>query len=177
LRLLAFVLSICSALYLVGCGPGGNEGAGDQPSPQADAAAIREFDFSAAPATQTLLRQLGSGTVDSRGVIFADFTGDQREEAVVPVTSQGTLGNIAFLVFRLESGRLEPILTRTLDRSARNGLMMSVENAILVESAGVYGNEDPLCCPTLLRVTRFRWDGALLQVDREERVPQPSAKQ
>jgi hypothetical protein len=176
-RPLAFVSIICGALFLVGCGSGGNERVDDQVSTPTDAASIRQLDLSAAHATQTLLQQLASGAVDEAGTIYADLTGDLREEAVVPVTSQGTLGNIAYIVLRLDAGKPEPILTRTLDRSARNGLKMSVENGILLESAGVYGDDDPFCCPSLLRVTSFRWDGALLQVEREERVAQPSAKQ
>jgi hypothetical protein len=177
LRPLAIVSVTCGALFLAGCGSGGVERADDGVSIPADAASIRQLDLSAAPATQTLLRQLAGGAVDEPAIIYADLTGDLREEAVVPVTSQGTLGNVAYLVLRLEAGKPEPILTRTLDRSAQNGLKMIVQDGILVESAGVYGSDDPLCCPSLLRVTSFRWDGSLLQVEREERVAQPSAKQ
>jgi hypothetical protein len=177
LRPLALVSIICCALYAAACGSGGVERAEDQVSTPADTASIRQLDLPAAPATQTLLLQLASGAVDEAAIIYADLTGDLREEAVVPVTSQGTLGNIAYIVLRLDAGKTEPILTRTLDRFARSGLKMSVQDGILLESAGVYGNDDPLCCPSLLRVTSFRWDGALLQVEREERVAQPSAKQ
>jgi hypothetical protein len=177
LRPLAVLSIICGALFLAGCGSGGVERADDEVSTPADSAAIRQLDLSTVPATQMMLRQLANGAVDQAGTIYADLTGDLREEAVVPVTSQGTLGNIAYIVLRLDAGKPEPILTRTLDRSARNGLKMSVEGGTLLESAGVYGDDDPLCCPSLLRVTSFRWDGALLQVEREERVAQPSAKQ
>jgi hypothetical protein len=177
MRPLAFVSVACGALYIAACGTGGVERAEDQVSTPADTASIRQLDLTAAPATQSLLRQLASGAVDEAGTIYADLTGDLREEAVVPVTSQGTLGNVAYIVLWLDAGKPEPILTRTLDRSAQNGLMMSVQDGILLESAGVYGDDDPFCCPSLLRVTSFRWDGALLQVEREERVAQPSAKQ
>jgi hypothetical protein len=177
LRPLALVSIAFVALWLAACGSGGVEHPAEEVSTPADTASIRQLDLSAAPATQTLLRQLVSGAVDEPEIIYADLTGDLNEEAVVPITSQGTLGNVAYIVLRLDAGKPEPILTRTLDRSARNGLKMSVQDGILLESAGVYGNDDPLCCPSLLRVTSFRWDGALLQVEREERVAQPSAKQ
>jgi hypothetical protein len=177
MRPLAFVSMVCGALCIAACGSGGVERTDDEVSTPADTSSIRQLDLSTAPATQTLLSQLASGAIDEAGTIYADLTGDLREEAVVPVTSQGTLGNIAYIVLRLDAGKPEPILTRTLDRSARHGLKMSVEGGILLESAGVYGDDDPLCCPSLLRVTSFRWDGALLQVEREERVAQPSAKQ
>ena len=110
-------------------------------------------------------------------MIFADLTGDLREEAVVPISSSGSLGNIAYVVFRLDAGNPDLILTRTLDRSTPSGLKMSVQDGELVETAGVYGPEDPLCCPSELRKTTFRWDGTLLQVAGEVREKQPSAKQ
>jgi hypothetical protein len=177
MRPLAYVLITFVALWVAACGSGGVERADDEVSTPADTSSIRQLDLSTVPATQTMLGQLASGAIDEAGTIYADLTGDLREEAVVPVTSQGTLGNIAYIVLRLDAGKPEPILTRTLDRSARNGLKMSVEGGILLESAGVYGDDDPLCCPSLLRVTSFRWDGSVLQVELEERVAQPSAKQ
>jgi hypothetical protein len=177
MRPLAYVSITFVALWVAACGSSGVERADDEVSTPADTASIRQLDLSTVPATQTMLSQLASGAIDEAGTIYADLTGDLREEAVVPVTSQGTLGNIAYIVLRLDAGKPEPILTRTLDRSARNGLKMSVEGGILLESAGVYGDDDPLCCPSLLRVTSFRWDGSVLQVELEERVAQPSAKQ
>jgi hypothetical protein len=48
----------------------------------------------------------------------------------------------------------------------------------LRESAGVYAAEDPLSCPSQLRMTTFRWDGSTLQVAGEHKVEQPDkAKQ
>jgi hypothetical protein len=128
-------------------------------------------------ATRDLLRQLATGNVDQRAVIYADLTGDLKEEAVVPITSGGSLGNIAYVVFRLDSGAPTPILTRTVDRTTPSGIKMSVEDGTLMETAGVYGNEDPLCCPSELRKTTFHWDGSRLQVEREVKEKQPSAKQ
>src|SRR5690606_12658276 len=106
--------------------------------------------------------------VAEEAVTFADLTGDEREEAIVPVTSDGTLGNIAYLVFTLDDGAPRDILTRTMDRTTASGIVMDVENGILTETVGIYGAEDPLCCPSELRLTTFRWDGNELQVEREE---------
>ena len=41
---------------------------------------------------------------------------------------------------------------------------------VLVETAAEYGDEDPFCCPTVLRRTTFRWDGSQLQVEREQKT-------
>jgi len=164
---------------LIACGSGAPDGGDGSPKLPSDAAAIRKVDIEKVDAVQTLLQRLGSGAIAAEEIVYADLTGDLREEAIVPVTSQGTLGNIAYAVLTLKSGKPEVILTRTLDRSvAGSGLKMEVRDGVLYETAGLYGDEDPLCCPSQLRLTRFHWDGSLLQVEREERLSQPaSAKQ
>jgi hypothetical protein len=163
------------------CGSGGSDGASSSASKEdrtpADTAAIRMVDLTQAPEVTTAVQRVGSGGVNARGIDYADVTGDDREEAIVPVESGGTLGNVAYLVFTMKSGAPELVLTRVKDRSAA-GLRMSVEDGKLVETTAEYGPEDPLCCPTVMRQTTFRWDGSLLQVEREERVPQtPGPKQ
>lgn len=119
-----------------------------------------------------MIDQLGTGAVDSPAVLYADLTGDLREEAVVPVSSQGTLGNIGYLVYTLADGDPEVILTRTVDRSSASGLQMAVEDGVLMETRGVYGPDDPFCCPSQLRQTTFQWDGSRLQVETEQLVQQ-----
>jgi hypothetical protein len=124
------------------------------------------------------LRQTGSGSVDPRAVVYADVTGDRREEAIVPVDSGGSLGNLAYLVFTLRSGSPALVLIRTLDRSSAGGLKMTVDDGSLVETAAEYGPQDAFCCPSVLKQTTFRWDGTGLQVAREERVSMtPGPKQ
>ena len=127
---------------------------------------------------QTALRQIGSGDVDVKGIIYADLTGDGREDAVVPVTSGGTVGNIAYFVYTLQYGAPQMILTRRLEKGSAGGLKMSIVDGKLTETAAEYGAEDPLCCPSALRRTTFRWDGKQLQVEREvSEKATPTAKQ
>jgi hypothetical protein len=168
LFLIPFILGLA---FMLGCGSGAEDESAGTPTPKPlpdDATAIRAVDFEQAPDTQSLLQQLGTGRVAVDAVLFADITGDQREEAIVPVTSDGTLGNIAYLVLTLDSGAPRSILTRTMDRTTASGLVMEIEHGTLTETAGVYGAEDPFCCPSELRTTTFRWDGSQLQVEREE---------
>lgn len=177
--ILRFALAIFSVLLLsTACGSGSDEPsttptASASPS---DVAAIREIDFKTSTAVLESLSQLG-GNVNTLEITFADLTGDQREEAIVPVSSGGTLGNIAYLIFTLESGAPELLLTRTPDRSTASGLVMEIEEGQLVETIGEYGPEDPFCCPSMLRRTYFHWDGFSLEVEREERVPGRAIKQ
>ncbi len=159
------------------CGSGGGPASKPSPAPTgtpADAQAVRNVDFTQVGAVTTMLRQLGSGEVDVRSILYADLTGDGREEAVVPIASGGTLGNIAYLVFTLRGGTPATVLSRTRDRTTVSGLAVSVEDGKLIETTGEYGPEDPRCCPSALKKTYFRWDGASLQVEREETVTNPN---
>lgn len=176
-RFLYFLLS-CTALVALACGTPANDEPDGTPTPEptpADFAAIRDIELEALPDTEALLQRLGSGRVAADEVIYTDLTGDKRDDAVVPITSDGTLGNIAYLVFTLESGRPALILSRTLDRTTPSGLVMGLDDSgALRESTGVYAAEDPLCCPSELRLTTFHWDGTTLQVAGERKVAQPN---
>lgn len=177
LRLFGLFLPLC-LVFAVACGSGGVTEPKGSPTPvptPADFAAIRNVDFSSLPDTQALLQRLGSGQVAKDQILFWDVTGDRREDAIVPITSNGTLGNIAYLVYTLEAGKPQLILTRTMDRTTASGLVMSTNAyGVLTETVGVYGNEDPLCCPSQLRITTFRWDGKALQVAGEEKQDNPN---
>ena len=94
----------------------------------------------------------------------------------MPITSDGTLGNVAYIVLMMSSGKPSAILTRTMDRSAGSGLRMTIESGELRENVGVMGPSDPLCCPSELRTTTFRWDGTKLQVESETTAKQPGSK-
>jgi hypothetical protein len=170
---------LLSSLWLAACNeedaPRGT--AGPQPTP-ADATAIRSVDFTQNAEVQRLLSLAGSGRLEPGTVVYGDVTGDLREDAIVPIASGGTLGNIAYLVFVPSGGSADLVLSRTLDRSSAGGLKMAIEDGRLVESAAVYAPTDPLCCPSALRLTTFRWDGSRLQVEREVQVQQtPGPKQ
>jgi hypothetical protein len=112
-----------------------------------------------------------------REVQYVDLTGDGLEEAVVPITSGGTVGNIAYIVVTMPKTDPAVILTRRLEQGSAGGLKMAIDTTtgqpVLVETAAQYGDEDPFCCPSVLRRTTFRWDGSQLQVEREEKTPGP----
>ena len=146
--------------------------------PPADAQAIRSVDFNQNPEVQRALAQAGSGRVEPSTIVYGDITGDLREEAIVPIASGGTLGNLAYLVFTGSGPNASLVLTRTADRSSSGGIKMTIEDGVLVETAGEFGPSDALCCPSVIKRTTFRWDGARLQVQREERIQStPGPKQ
>ena len=175
---LALVLLFAVA-FSIACSSGGDAEGNSKPRvppTPADVAKIRSVDLSKANDVQNMLRQLGSGTLAARETLYVDVTGDQREEAFVPISSGGTLGNLAYLGFTLKGDTPTLILTRTLDRSNAGGLRLLFEDGKLVEYSGEYGPQDPNCCPSVLRKTYFRWDGRKLQVEKEEKVPNPSGQ-
>jgi hypothetical protein len=119
------------------------------------------------------LVETSGGSLLPEEVILADLTGDGAEEAVIPVSSGGTGGNIAYAVFSYRDGELEEILTV---KPEAGRVIVSVEDGLLVETQPIFGPEDPLCCPSQLRHTYYRWDGEELVVDHQETETVPSAK-
>ena len=138
-------------------------------------AGIREIDFTALPLTQALARQL-SGRVDAAQVRYVDVTGDGREEALVAITSDGTFGNLAVVVFTEQGGVAREMLTRVAGQD-RRGVALTVEAGQLIETVGVYGASDANCCPGQVARTYFRWDETKLVVARTETITNAAGKQ
>ena len=132
---------------------------------------IRNIDFAALPILQTLARQL-AGRVDKAQITYADVTGDGNEDAIVPITSDGTYGNLAYVVFWERAGIPEPILTQLAGRE-RRGLILTFDRGQLAETSGIYGPNDANCCPGLIVKTYYRWEGHALAFDRMETITIP----
>lgn len=170
---------LVAGLVLAACGRFQDDEPEATPSPPPESTAtvvpgpdIVDVDFSQVPAVDDLLEGSG-GRLLPEEIIIADLTGDGVGEAVVPISSGGTGGNIAYAVFGYRDGDLEEIL-RVKPEAGR--VTVSVEDGMLVETQPVYGPEDPLCCPSQLLHTYYRWDGDELVVDHEETETVPSAK-
>ena len=178
-RAIGLLILLVAGLVVAACGRFQDEEPEATPSPPPEGTAtvvpapdIAEVDFSEVPAVEDLLEGSG-GRLLPEEIIITDLTGDGAEEAVVPVSSGGTGGNIAYAVFGYRDGDLEEIL-QVKPEAGR--VMVSVEDGVLVETQPVYGPEDPLCCPSQLRHTYYRWDGDEFVVDHEETETVPSAK-
>jgi hypothetical protein len=173
-----FALLLVTALLIAGCGEKDNAKESTpspilEPTVTAEAASdISGVDFSQVPAVETLLEDSGGRLVPEE-IVFADLTGDGVDEAVVPISSGGSGGDIAYSVFSERGGNLEELL-QVKPEAGR--VTAAVEDGVLVETQPVYAPEDPLCCPSQLRRTYYRWDGEELVVDREVTESAPSAK-
>jgi hypothetical protein len=137
-------------------------------------ASLHSLNLSSLTAVQNLARQL-NGSIDSAAVQYADITGDGIDEAVVPITSEGTQGDMGFVVLMQGNGTPQPILVKTAGRDSR-GVVVSFDNRQLTSTSAIYGPADPECCPSQIVRTYYRWDGNALVVDHENTISVPKGK-
>lgn len=177
----ALVCTTLAASLLIACG-GGSGGsktatpaarptaarsaAGTPSGSPASTLGIRTLDLTTVPGVQKLIADNGGSIVPSE-VIYQDLTGDNEDEAVVPISSGGTLGDVAFIVLQAKSSGAKTLLSE----APGGGLAVSIEDGKLVMTQSVPGVDDPNCCPSNLRKTVYRWDGARLVVESEQTVP------
>lgn len=121
------------------------------PTPSPD---IRQEDLTTQPGLADFLTTSG-GQVAADSVLYTDLTADGVEDAVVPVTSGGEGGNIAVFVYGYTELGLSELLFVTTDTSLTVAL---IEDGIQVTEAA-YAPGDPMCCPSDLVTTDYRWDG------------------
>jgi len=136
--------------------------------------AIRKFDFAGAESVAAAARFTNS-TPDVAAIIFADVTGDGQEEAIVPFSTGGNQGYAMYQVYKINKTQPSLVLTRNADRKSASGIRMTVADGVLTETTGVFANEDPLCCPSQLKQTTFKWDGSKMDVASEKVIANPNA--
>jgi len=106
-------------------------------------------------------------------VAIGDLNGDGKAEAVVPVVENyGGTGAFVFLTaYKIDQG--EPVFLASVaidDRPIIEAL--SIENGEVYLSATVHGVDDPMCCPTLHTMRRYRLtDTGLLMTGFSTKTP------
>ncbi|HEY7801354.1 MAG TPA: hypothetical protein VIE40_01650 [Dehalococcoidia bacterium] len=189
-----FVLVCFAALVLYGCGSGSSSDAGSTTPGPTDAASstttatvsgttpvatgtvssqIRSVDLKQSAPVQQLLKTTGGQFVQSE-VLYGDLTGDGIEEAVVPISSGGTMGDIAYVVLTPSGSGVAAVPMAKGDTTS-GGVAVSIDGGRLIDTRPQYGPNDPNCCPTLLRKTTYAWDGQQLSVASTASVPNPDA--
>ena len=186
-RDLTFAVPLLLVALAAGCGEGGTDSGGSSasstPTVEATAATatpavptpasdIRDEDLTSQPGLQEFLASFG-GEVLPIDTMYADFTEDGVEEAVVHVSSGGTLGNLAVFVFGYGPGGLQELLREIPPAEALRGhIRATVEAGQLVVTWAIYGPDDPNCCPSGgLRSRYYRWDGQELVIEQEDVAP------
>lgn len=121
---------------------------------------IRSIDLTQQTELADFLTASG-GVVEPEAIIYADLTEDGIDDAIVPVSSGGEGGDIAVFVY----GFTEDGLTLLLQDGGR--IRVALEGGQLVVTKPDFAPGDPLCCPSQLRQTFYRWDGSSLVVDKD----------
>jgi hypothetical protein len=106
-------------------------------------------------------------------VLFADLTGEGKDDAVVTVDSGGAAGIVAVYVFSAGSGTDLKIVYRN-QRLYRASARINPGPA-LVYSLPQYKDGDELCCPSAYRETELKWSAAKKRfgVAQRRTVPAP----
>lgn len=132
-----------------------------------EASAIREVDFSTVQDVRDFTTENG-GEVDPAAILYADLTGDGAEEAIVPVSSGGTLGNLAVFVFSTDIYGAVALLQ--VEPQGASGITADLQEGQLFTDEASYRANDPECCPSQITRRYYRWDGSALVVDHEEQI-------
>jgi len=95
------------------------------------------------------------GFVDS-AILFADLTGEGKDDAIVTVDSGTSAGHIAMYVFSAGSGKDLKIVYRN-QRLYRANVRVN-PGPSLVYTVPAYKAGDELCCPAAERETTLKWN-------------------
>jgi hypothetical protein len=154
--------------------PAANTAAPD-PSPTSTLG-IRNLDLSQTdPVVAAIEATEGAAQFVQENVTYIDLTEDGVDDAVVPLSSGGTLGDIAFLVLELaddDDGVNQ--LVSGFDKEGR-GIAVAVVDGVLTMTRPIPGPDDPECCPSMLEITTYGWNGSALAIDDVETVVNPDA--
>ncbi|MFL5893579.1 MAG: hypothetical protein ACJ76Z_00535 [Thermoleophilaceae bacterium] len=113
------------------------------------------------------------GFVD-RTVLFADLTGEGKEDAIVLVDSGGSAGHIALYIFSSGTGKDLQIVYRN-QRLYRAAATIN-PGPSLAYTVPLYNGGDELCCPSAYRESTLRWSAKRKRfgVIRRRAIPAPS---
>jgi hypothetical protein len=98
---------------------------------------------------------LKKGGFVSSDVLFADLTGEGKDDAVVTVDSGGASGIVALYVFSAGSGKDLKIVYRN-QRLYRANARINPGPALVYVLPG-FKDADELCCPSEYHETELKW--------------------
>ena len=171
MRLLPVLLTPVIVIALAGCSGKGGGSSTPLPATLSGQATslpeLQNIDIADQPEVKEFVQKTG-GEVAPEEVIYADLTGDGLDDAVVPVSSGGTQGDVAFIVVGYLDGTLKVLFS---DAPAGGEVRVSVENRQLVESLPVYSPGDQPHFPSEVKNIYYVWKGDAFVEDHEEIVP------
>jgi hypothetical protein len=132
---------------------------------------IRSVDLESQPDVVRFVAET-SGEFMQERVLYADLTSDGIDEAVVPLASGGTLGDLGFLVLTPTGDGARELISVTPEGA---GINVQIQDGKLVQTEPVPGPDDPECCPSMLRTTVYAWNGSALAIEDVSTAPNPDA--
>ena len=138
------------------------------PTPLPD---VRTLDLGEQPVVRDFAQQL-NGEIATEEIIYADLTGDGRDDAVVTISSGGTQGDLGFVVVGYLDGKLEELLT---EAPTEGEIRVAVSDGLIVESLPVYAAGDLPGFPANVKNVFYAWDGDHFVIDHEEVVANPNS--
>ncbi len=127
---------------------------------------IRTVNLAEQADVKTFAQGMG-GEVLPEEIIYADLTADGADDAVVPISSGGSQGDVAFIVVGYQDGQLKGLFS---DAPAGGEVRVSVENRMLVESLPVYSQGDQPRFPSHVKKIYYVWNGDGFVEDHQEIV-------
>lgn len=112
-----------------------------------------------------------AGYAMTEGILYGDFSGDGRDEAVISLYSGGTAGNLGLLVYR--EGDDGPELVTVLPGYKIGAV---ADGDALVVREPHYAGWEPNCCASGMRETRYILDDEGLVVVAESDEGEPAAR-
>ena len=113
----------------------------------------------------------GTAFVDRR-IVFADLTGDDKDDAVVRVQSGGAAGAVAVYVFSTDGAKSLRVRHRAQKLAQAS---VAVRRGTLTYRTAEYEPGDELCCPAKLAETELRWEDGKFAVASEREIDGPAA--
>ena len=113
----------------------------------------------------------GSAFVD-RKILFADLTGDDKDDAVVRVQTGGAAGAVAVYVFSTDGVRSLRVRYRAQKLTQAS---VVVRDGALSFSSALYEEGDELCCPSKLVSTALEWEDGRFKVASRREIDGPAS--
>jgi hypothetical protein len=93
----------------------------------------------------------------SQGSSVTDLNRDGKSEIVLVWTLLGsTYWRNTLTIFSLTDGGYKPISSMQLSGEAK---LSSVKNGLIVIDQTIYAKNDPICCPSIKKKIKYRWQG------------------
>jgi hypothetical protein len=121
------------------------------------APALAQNDTDAAVKRFLASKKTAEESAESAGSAVGDLDGDGKPELALVWTTMGpTYWHNTLTVFGKSTGAYKPLASFDLDGMAE---LSSVKGGIIAVAQTVYAKGDPICCPTVKKMMRYRLVG------------------